>query len=350
MAAHTIREILDAVNYCHKHKIVHRDLKPENVLYSSKNEDAPIKVIDFGASQLFKPHQILEERSGTAYYIAPEVLHNHYTEKCDLWSIGVITYMLLSGYPPFNGSNDAQILENVKQGQYSFGDQAWNEISPEAKQFISKLLEMDVELRYSAHQALHDPWIQKFTSDEQVDNTVALQTIARLQTFRAEKKLQEATLFYMVKYFSTMEEKTELLKVFNAMDTDSDGQLSKEELLSGYKKIMSNGDAEATVEKIMQNIDYNHSGSIDYTEFVLATVNRERMLSEEQLKMAFMMLDKDNSGFIELEELKAIFSSNAQKSIDSKVWVDMIKECDQNSDGKISFDEFKDMMQNIIKK
>lgn len=109
-AAKIIKQILSAVNYCHQRSIVHRDLKPENILLNRDLNDPKITIIDFGTSGVFDPDQKMQQKYGTPYYIAPEVLGNSYDEKCDLWSIGVILYILLCGYPPFNGANDEQII------------------------------------------------------------------------------------------------------------------------------------------------------------------------------------------------------------------------------------------------
>jgi calcium-dependent protein kinase len=157
-AASTVRQILSAIAYCHSHKIVHRDLKPENILYESKKTGAGIKVIDFGTSNLYDPKTVMNERFGTPYYIAPEVLNGNYTEKCDMWSIGVILYVLLCGFPPFDGENEKEIFAKVLRGQYSFDEPEWKSVSDEAKNLIKRLLDMNPDKRYSAEEALKDPW------------------------------------------------------------------------------------------------------------------------------------------------------------------------------------------------
>ena len=111
-AAVVIKQLLSAISYCHSKKVCHRDLKPENILIDNK-ETLQIKLIDFGTSQRFEDAENMELVLGTAYYIAPEVLRGHYDEKCDIWSIGVIMYILLSGEPPFPGSDDKEILKSV---------------------------------------------------------------------------------------------------------------------------------------------------------------------------------------------------------------------------------------------
>jgi len=151
-AAAIIKQVLSAVAYCHRKKVCHRDLKPENILLDSKSTDAnnSIKVIDFGASTRFDGKSKLTQIYGTAYYIAPEVLKSNYSEKCDVWSAGVILYILLSGKPPFGGVNDKEILESVKQGLFSFTSPEWRSISDEAKTLIKQMLMYDPSKRISA--------------------------------------------------------------------------------------------------------------------------------------------------------------------------------------------------------
>lgn len=119
-AAMLVKQILSCINYCHGINIVHRDLKPENILLEENKELDQIKIIDFGTSKIFTKKQILNEKIGTAYYVAPEVISRHYNEKCDVWSIGVITYVLIAGVPPFNGANDQEIIKKVKSGKFRF--------------------------------------------------------------------------------------------------------------------------------------------------------------------------------------------------------------------------------------
>ncbi len=121
-AAYVIRQVLSAITYCHTKGVVHRDLKPENILIDSIQEHGHIniKVIDFGTALFFSPQTHFKETMGTPYYIAPEVLLGSYTEKCDVWSIGVILYIMLSGSPPFNGETDDDIMNSVKKGVISF--------------------------------------------------------------------------------------------------------------------------------------------------------------------------------------------------------------------------------------
>lgn len=163
-AANILKQVFSAIYYCHSKKVVHRDLKPENLLLDKDTENPKIKIIDFGTSQMFDPAKKMNKKFGTPYYIAPEVLNRAYNEKCDVWSCGVILYILLCGYPPFNGANDKQIIDAVLKGKYTLDEPEWDEVSDEAKDLVRKLLTFDPEKRTSAADALQHPWFKKFAS------------------------------------------------------------------------------------------------------------------------------------------------------------------------------------------
>ncbi|KAM3140387.1 Protein kinase domain containing protein [Paramecium bursaria] len=347
-AARVMKQLLSAVTYCHERNIVHRDLKPENILCDTNSAETQLKVADFGTGQIFDPTKKMSERVGTPYYIAPEVLDSKYTEKCDIWSCGVILYIMLCGYPPFNGEDDYQVIAAVRKGRVRFPDPEWAPVSAQAKQFISNLLEMDSKKRMSATEALNDQWIQQFNTQSAMDVPLMAASLEKLKNFRIEKKLQEAALLFMVNFLSTKEDKKELLQQFQQLDLNNDGKLSREELLIGYKKVLTDVEAEQQVDDIMQKLDKDQSGSIDYSEFALAMIDMEKLLATERLVKAFKLIDKDQSGYINKEEIKIAFGSNA--GIHEDVWKEMIKEVDENSDGQISFDEFSSMMLKIIKK
>ncbi|CAJ1940046.1 unnamed protein product [Cylindrotheca closterium] len=159
-AAKTVAEMLSAVAFLHSKSICHRDLKLENwVLESGKDVWSPLKLIDFGLSTHFAPGQRLSRVVGSSYYVAPEVLKKSYTEACDLWSLGVIVYMLLSGAPPFYGKNDDAIKASIVQGEYTFPHELFRDVSDEAMAFVSTLLSYNIEYRYTAEQALTHPWL-----------------------------------------------------------------------------------------------------------------------------------------------------------------------------------------------
>jgi calcium-dependent protein kinase len=152
--------VLQAISYCHENNVAHRDLKPENLLLDSKHNNT-IKVIDFGTSSEFEAGSKMKEIYGTAYYIAPEVLSFDYNEKCDIWSIGVILYILLSGRPPFDGNDDKEIIKKVRIGHYDLTSPEFQYVTKEALDILKKMLTYDPMRRISAGEALKHPWIIK---------------------------------------------------------------------------------------------------------------------------------------------------------------------------------------------
>lgn len=159
-AAKTVSQMLSSVAFLHSKSICHRDLKLENwVLESGRDVWSPLKLIDFGLSTHFTPGHRLSRVVGSSYYVAPEVLKKSYTEACDLWSLGVIVYMLLSGAPPFYGKNDEAIKGSIVQGEYTFPHELFRDVSDEAMAFVSTLLSYNIEYRYTAEQALTHPWL-----------------------------------------------------------------------------------------------------------------------------------------------------------------------------------------------
>ena len=183
IAAKYIAEIVSAIMYCHEAHIVHRDLKPENILLENERLDARIKIIDFGNSQYFAPREKLNQLIGTAYYVAPEVIDKNYDEKCDVWSIGVILYIMLCGYPPFNGKSDSDIHKQIKESVLVFREDCWKHISNNAKELITKMLIKNPEARPSIHEIYNDPWIQNRVRNSVPENPIARAALTNLKNF-----------------------------------------------------------------------------------------------------------------------------------------------------------------------
>jgi len=161
-AAKILHQILIAVKYMHQCGIVHRDIKPENILFETTEEDSPIKIIDFGlARKQSEGDAPMTSLVGTPYYIAPEVLRRKYDKSCDLWSVGVIAYILLCGYPPFNGANNREVHQAVRRGRYNLRSEEWSLVSREARDFVQRLLQRDPRKRMTVDQALNHPWMRK---------------------------------------------------------------------------------------------------------------------------------------------------------------------------------------------
>jgi len=182
-ASSIVRKICSAIAYLHSVGIAHRDLKPENLLLHSGN-DTEVKLSDFGLSKLFGEEQVMKTACGTPYYVAPEVLGAAgYDKEVDLWSIGVITYLLLCGYPPFYGESLPEVFEQILKGHFEFNAPYWDNISAEAKDFIKKLLMVDPDKRLTAENALQHPWIRNGGSQRALDIRKNLSKTLSKKTF-----------------------------------------------------------------------------------------------------------------------------------------------------------------------
>ncbi|MCQ2819288.1 MAG: protein kinase [archaeon] len=348
-SAYVMRQLLSAVNFCHENNIIHRDLKPENIMIESEKENMKdyfiIKVIDFGTSVKMAKNKMFEEQIGTCDYIAPEVLKNNYNEKCDLWSCGVILYYMLSGKLPFHAENEGEILEKVKKGEFEFDDEVWDSISGKAKNFIKNLLNKKWEKRYSAHDALRDEWIKTNCPTNQV--FIPIETIRTIVTnirnFSATHKLQQASLAYIVHNLTKKEDTETLRKVFIKLDENSDGRLTKEEFKKGLMLVLKKDDAEKEVNRVMGIIDTDKNGFIEYEEFLRATMDKNKILTEENLKATFDLFDVNHTSKISPKELKIVLGKGLE-GISDEDWKALIEEIDLKKDGEICFEEFSKMM------
>uniref|UniRef100_A0A8C1LPP9 Calcium/calmodulin-dependent protein kinase Ib n=1 Tax=Cyprinus carpio TaxID=7962 RepID=A0A8C1LPP9_CYPCA len=189
-ASKLIQQILDAVKYLHDMGIVHRDLKPENLLYYSMDEDSKIMISDFGLSKIEGSGSVMSTACGTPGYVAPEVLaQKPYSKAVDCWSIGVIAYILLCGYPPFYDENDAKLFEQILKAEYEFDSPYWDDISDSAKDFIVHLMEKDPSQRYTCEQALQHPWI---AGDTALDKNIHESVSAQIKKNFAKSKWKQA--------------------------------------------------------------------------------------------------------------------------------------------------------------
>ncbi|XP_036955513.1 calcium/calmodulin-dependent protein kinase type 1 isoform X1 [Acanthopagrus latus] len=189
-ASKLIQQILDAVKYLHDMGIVHRDLKPENLLYYSMDEDSKIMISDFGLSKIEGSGSVMSTACGTPGYVAPEVLaQKPYSKAVDCWSIGVIAYILLCGYPPFYDENDAKLFEQILKAEYEFDSPYWDDISDSAKDFIVHLMEKDPHVRYTCDQALQHPWI---AGDTALDKNIHESVSAQIKKNFAKSKWKQA--------------------------------------------------------------------------------------------------------------------------------------------------------------
>jgi calcium/calmodulin-dependent protein kinase I len=185
------RIVLEAVGFCHKNHVAHRDLKPENLLLLSEDDDSAVKIADFGfAKKVYAPNS-LTTQCGTPGYVSPEILEGRpYDTRADMWSVGVILYILLGGYPPFIENNQRDLFRKIRRGDYEFHEEYWGTVSSEAKELISSLLTVDPEVRLSAQDALENPWIR--FDDELLAQRDLGGTLTTLSKYNAKRKFKAA--------------------------------------------------------------------------------------------------------------------------------------------------------------
>ena len=357
VAANIMRQIFSAIAFCHSQGVIHRDLKPENILIERQSEKHleyfHIKIIDFGTCEILKNNKMLKEQIGTSFYIAPDVLKNEYNEKCDLWSCGVIMYILLSGRPPFEGEDEDEILKNVSSGEFDLKNPPFNKISKYAKDLIVKLLNVKVEERISAEEALNHRWFKELKIQDIYNNindrNVIKKLIENLKKYRRTSILQETALAYLVHNFPQIRDIINSCKLFNQIDKSGDGKITKDELYMGLSQRYKSQTLKSDVEQIYNNLDMDNNGYIGYEEFVRASVSKEYFVKDNVLRYAFRYFDKDGSGEITLDEIKELFSQNiSDKNKVDETLRKIIGEVDNNNDGRISFHEFSIIMKKML--
>ncbi|KAL6841288.1 hypothetical protein ACP4OV_028806 [Aristida adscensionis] len=338
-AAAVTRTIVEVVQLCHRHGVIHRDLKPENFLFANKKENSPLKAIDFGLSIFFKPGEKFSEIVGSPYYMAPEVLKRNYGPEIDIWSAGVILYILLCGVPPFWAETEQGVAQAILRGNIDFKREPWPNVSDNAKDLVRQMLQPDPKLRLTAKQVLEHPWLQNAKKAPNVPLGDIVKS--RLKQFSRMNRFKRRALRVIADHLSA-EEVEDIKEMFKVMDTDNDGIVSYEELKSGIAKFGSHL-AESEVQMLIEAVDTNGRGALDYGEFLAVSLHLQRMANDEHLRRAFLFFDKDGNGYIEPEELQeALLEDGAADSMD--IVNDILLEVDTDKDGKISFEEFVAMM------
>ncbi|XP_061374558.1 calcium-dependent protein kinase 20-like isoform X3 [Gastrolobium bilobum] len=337
-AAELARLIVSVVEACHSLGVMHRDLKPENFLFINHEEESPLKTIDFGLSVFFRPGETFTDVVGSPYYVAPEVLRKHYGPECDVWSAGVIIYILLSGVPPFWDETEQGIFEQVLKGELDFVSEPWPSISESAKDLVRRMLIRDPKKRMTAHEVLCHPWVQirGVAPDKPLDSAV----LSRLKQFSAMNKLKKIAIRVIAENLSE-EEIAGLKEMFKMIDTDNSGQITLEELKNGLERVGSVL-KDSEIHWLMQAADVDNSGTIDYGEFIAAMLHLNKVQKEDHLYAAFSYFDKDGSGYITRDELQ---QACEQFGLNEDHLDDIIREVDQDNDGRIDYSEFAAMMQ-----
>ena len=335
-------QILSGIAHCHDKGIIHRDLKPENIFLVETGNDISIKIGDFGSACIVKECINTKGFFGSSYYIAPEVLTGSYDCKIDIWSIGIMIYIILTGCPPYKGRNSKAILYEINKHPFQLTAENSASLSPSAIDLLSKLLMVQPSHRISALKAMQHPWISK----QRPSHCSSLMTsLNNLQNFHSESKLKEAVAVYITSQIASHSELKEVSQIFNDLDKDGNGKITRDELIEQYSKCLNFSQTSKVVDKIMQEIDQDGDGCIDYTEFLISCRKELKSLMNGNLKKAFQLFDVDGNGIITAEEIKTVLGGEDDGNDDA--WKEIIMEADDNRDGVIDLNEFIKFMGRI---
>ena len=319
----------------HSKGITHRDLKFENIMFSHPSTYS-IKVIDFGLSKKYGKEEHLHDTVGTVYTMAPEVLKGDYDNKVDLWSIGVIAFMLLSSSLPFYGKSRKHVIRRILQGKWKFKGECWLSISQSARDFISSLLVSDSQQRLSAEATLQTTWLKRNNVQTPVSFLLMDIVTGSIRSFARCGRFKKLALL-VVAYKYTDEEIGFLRRIFKAIDTNDNGEIELDEFKAALA-VYRYSDEE--LERLFKAMDIDLSGKVHYSEFLAATIEAHGSIEEERIADAFDRLDSDDSGFITYKNIHDFLGS---KDISEEYINSLINEVDDNGDHKIEYEEFLDL-------
>jgi len=352
-ASKVMRQLVSSVHHVHSLGIVHCDLKPENFIFDSPDRDATLKLIDFGMAKIVHWREYHSRIGGTPYYIAPEVLAGQYDAACDMWSLGVIMFIIIFGFPPFhdptNNPNarlsDKIIFSQIKKGftgKVRNGYGAWfpkdQPVSKSCRDLLRRLLKSNAS-RLTSEEALTHPWIVGETAVGKLIAPIDSTIQKSMKFFHKKNQLQSEILNVLkgCNYLSESQEKA-VATAFKEMDTDGDGLITEDELFLSLQKVDENVTKE-DCRTILQSVDANNNGVMDFDELLSARINRKLVSKEARLRKVFKCLDIDGSKSLTPEEIRAAVIS-VQPEITLEKCTQLIEEADVNKDGVIDYEEW----------
>ncbi|KAL5726797.1 non-specific serine/threonine protein kinase [Ranunculus cassubicifolius] len=324
-----ILQILSVVAFCHLQGVVHRDLKPENFLFTTRDEHAPMKLIDFGLSDFIRPDERLNDIVGSAYYVAPEVLHRSYQVEADIWSIGVITYILLCGSRPFWARTESGIFRSVLRADPNFDDSPWPSVSPDAKDFVKRFLNKDHRKRMTAAQAMTHPWLR----DENQDVPLDILIFKLIKSYLRATPFKRSALKSLSKALSE-DELVYLRAQFKLLVPNKDGRVSLENFRRALLNNTTDAMRESKVPDILNSMEALSYRKMDFEEFCAAAISPYQLEAlegwEQIASTAFEFFEREGNRVISVEELAREMNLGPSAHALLSDWI-------RNTDGKLSF-------------
>jgi len=335
-----VKTMLLALQHCHQRNIVHRDIKPENFVFKTQKKNAPLVLIDFGCGQQVQNDRVYKDLVGTPYYLAPEsAVGDRYIrtgavlKSSDIWAVGIIAYIMLTGGPPFNGSSNEELFRRIIKSPLKFPSKV--NISKLFIDLCHQMLKKSPMRRIKLEEALAHPWVQgKLTSKGKISEDV----IRVLRQFNRQSKLKKAITRKLAENMGE-EHENKIRTEFFKLDKNNDGGIDISELsilLTNMGLTEAQADKEAT--KIMESSDVDGSGRIEFVEFAQIWHRKLLCVNESYIRAIFSVLDEDGNGAIDAYELTKVLGM--KKEGDEEEVRNIIKEVDTDCNGVLTFDEF----------
>ncbi len=329
--------LLKAVLFLHHNNIVHRDIKPENILFSVPGDFNALKLIDFGLS-IQKNAKNENRRVGTPYYMSPEMIHGNFVYESDVWSIGVILFIMVTGKQPFRAHDKEGVFEKILNGKYDKKSLEKSKCSIELKDLIKKTLVKDYKKRISVESALQHKWFSLFEDNKNNFQVIDQDILDSLQNFQYTNILQKETFYYLAK-LSNDKEILKLKKAFEIIDKDNSGEIEYEEIPKIFEDLGIQA-SEQELKNIFNSLDFHCDGKVNYSEFLAGTISSLKIYKDDKLFSAFKYFDVNDEGYITSESiLSALKASNV--AVDE---ISLIDYFNKRKLKKINFEQFKTLV------
>lgn len=344
-AAELVRTMLSAIQHCHEKNIVHRDLKPENFVFKTKDANSEMVLIDFGCAKEVEDLTEYKDLVGTPYYLAPESAAGHkyirtgaVLKSSDIWSIGVIAFVLMTGRPPFNGHSNTEIFSSIIKKPLKFPHQV--KLSTPFVNFCQNMLKKSPKRRYNLKKALGDAWLTGDAKEEPISDDV----LRVLKQFNKQSKLKKAITKTLSLHMGAEPQK-KIKAHFDRLDKDKNGALDIGELTQLLLDMgVKQKDAEEQAQEMMDHSDEDGNGEINFKEFAMIWQRKLLTVNGSYIDAVFNVLDEDGDGEITVKELHKVFGASATEAEVKE----MIKEVDTNNDGVLSYEEFSKAMREQV--
>ena len=349
-------QIFSGLCYLHENNIIHGNIKLKNIMFLTKEEDNQtkeeyfwVKIIDFSIDKIFNKNK-QDSLEYSSYYKAPEMFQNKFSDKTDVWSIGIILFLALTGKVPFDGKTDDEISNKIQNYPYNDLEPMLLAHSSESRDLLDKLLEKDMEKRISAKQALNHEWFKNYHGRALFSNfrlEEIQQYIHNLCSYSSESKISQLVLAFLVHNIPISTSTYTILKLFRLFNTSGDCKLTKNELKKGLYNYRNEEQVNEIVEELFLVLDGGNNGYIAFEEFYRACLNKKELLTKENIWYAFKFLDENNTNTIELRTLMKAFDAEPNKMLEAVFNKTLNKE--DNNTGIMTFQEFEEMMLNTMK-